>query len=57
MRGVHQNPREALSTLPQPSPISPEDRVSFRYSSTALLLAELDSYKKSQQLASLDAAR
>lgn len=56
VRGVHQNPREALSTLPQPSPISPEDRVSFD-SSTALLLAELDSYKKSQQLASLDAAR
>lgn len=56
VRGVHQNPREALATLPQPNPISSEDRVSFD-SSTALLLAELDSHKKSQQLASLDAAR
>ena len=56
VRGVHLNPRKALSTLPQTHPISPEDRVGFD-SSAALLLAELDNRKKSQQFASLDAAR
>ena len=56
VHGVHQNPREALAALPQPHPIGAEDRVSFD-SSTAMLLAELDNYKKSQQFASLDTPR